>query len=86
MKVMRVILRELSLLNGKFSRQQRANLRDCLKSLNVSLELYKPGTSIKEVTKHVVYIMVEGLVKLGIMHGDIEHLIETKSLSALLYA
>lgn len=66
-------------VNGKFSRQQREIYDIVLKSINVSLELYKPGTSIKEVTEHVVYIMVEGLVKLGIMHGEIEHLIETKA-------
>ncbi|OCA56115.1 Xaa-Pro aminopeptidase [Photorhabdus namnaonensis] len=66
-------------VNGKFTRAQREIYDIVLKTLNVSLELYKPGTSINKVTKHVVQIMVEELVKLGIMHGEVEHLIETKA-------
>ncbi|MCC8373905.1 MULTISPECIES: Xaa-Pro aminopeptidase [Photorhabdus] len=66
-------------VNGKFTRAQREIYNIVLKTLNVSLELYKPGTSINKVTEHVVRIMVEELVKLGIMHGEIEHLIETKA-------
>ncbi|MCA6223124.1 Xaa-Pro aminopeptidase [Photorhabdus antumapuensis] len=66
-------------VNGKFTRAQREIYDIVLKTLNVSLELYKPGTSINKVTEHVVRIMVEELVKLGIMHGEVEHLIETKA-------
>ncbi|NRN27230.1 Xaa-Pro aminopeptidase [Photorhabdus heterorhabditis] len=66
-------------INGKFTRAQREIYDIVLKTLNVSLELYKPGTSISKVTEHVVRIMVEELVKLGIMHGEVEHLIETKA-------
>ncbi|MBS9422394.1 Xaa-Pro aminopeptidase [Photorhabdus caribbeanensis] len=66
-------------VNGKFTRAQREIYDIVLKTLNVSLELYKPGTSINKVTEHVVQIMVEELVKLGVMHGEVEHLIETKA-------
>ncbi|WP_387464922.1 Xaa-Pro aminopeptidase [Photorhabdus sp. RM323S] len=66
-------------VNGKFTRAQREIYDIVLKTLKVSLELYKPGTSINKVTEHVVRIMVEELVKLGIMHGEVEHLIETKA-------
>ncbi|PHM33268.1 Xaa-Pro aminopeptidase [Xenorhabdus innexi] len=66
-------------VNGKFTRPQREIYDIVLKSLNVSLELYKPGTSMSEVTAQVVRIMVEELVKLGIMHGEVEYLIETNA-------
>ncbi|MDO1787209.1 M24 family metallopeptidase, partial [Escherichia coli] len=36
---------------------------------------YRPGTSIQEVTGEVVRIMITGLVKLGILHGDVDQLI-----------
>ena len=46
-----------------------------LESLETSLRLYRPGTSIQEVTGEVVRIMVSGLVKLGILKGDVDELI-----------
>lgn len=46
-----------------------------LESLETSLRLYRPGTSILEVTGEVVRIMVSGPVKLGILKGDIDELI-----------
>ena len=46
-----------------------------LESLETSLRLYRPGTSILEVTGEVVRIMVSGLVKLGILKGDVDELI-----------
>lgn len=44
-------------------------------SLETSLRLYRPGTSIQEVTGEVVRIMVSGPVKLGILKGDVDELI-----------
>lgn len=46
-----------------------------LESLETSLRLYRPGTSILEVTGEVVRIMVSGPVKLGILKGDVDELI-----------
>lgn len=63
------------LVNGKFTPAQRAIYDIVLASINKSLELFRPGTSIREVTEQVVRIMVTGLVDLGILKGDIEHLI-----------
>ena len=69
-------------VNGKFSKEQREIYDLVLETLNVSLELYRPGTSIAEVTDRVVEIMTEGLVKLGLLTGDVPHLIETKAYRA----
>ena len=69
-------------MNGKFSKEQREIYDLVLETLDVSLELYRPGTSIAEVTDRVVEIMTEGLVKLGLLTGDVPHLIETKAYRA----
>ncbi|MDC9596667.1 Xaa-Pro aminopeptidase [Xenorhabdus anantnagensis] len=66
-------------VNGKFTRPQREIYDIVLEAINLSLELYRPGTSINKVTEQVVRVMVEGLVKLGIMHGEVEQLIETNA-------
>ncbi|KAA8999404.1 Xaa-Pro aminopeptidase [Affinibrenneria salicis] len=62
-------------VNGKFSPAQRAVYDIVLASLNKALELYGPGRSIHDVNEDVVRIMVNGLVRLGILHGETEKLI-----------
>ncbi|PHM61626.1 Xaa-Pro aminopeptidase [Xenorhabdus ishibashii] len=66
-------------VNGQFTRPQREIYDLVLEAINLSLELYRPGTSISDVTGQVVRVMVKGLVKLGIMHGEVEQLIETNA-------
>ncbi|MEW5559193.1 Xaa-Pro aminopeptidase [Enterobacter asburiae] len=62
-------------VNGKFTPAQREIYDIVLESLEAALSLYRPGTSMQEVTGEVVRIMVSGLVKLGILKGDIDRLI-----------
>jgi Xaa-Pro aminopeptidase len=62
-------------VNGKFSPAQRAIYDIVLACLNRSLELFRPGISIREVNDEVVRIMVTGLVELGILEGDVDTLI-----------
>ncbi|MCT4711418.1 Xaa-Pro aminopeptidase [Enterobacteriaceae bacterium H11S18] len=62
-------------VNGKFSAPQRAIYDIVLESLETAFKLYRPGTSMQEVTGEVIRIMVRGLVKLGILKGDVEQLI-----------
>ena len=66
-------------VGGKFTAAQREIYDIVLASLYKALALYRPGTSIREVTGEVVRIMVSGLVKLGILHGDVETLIDDKA-------
>ncbi|OKP04208.1 Xaa-Pro aminopeptidase [Xenorhabdus eapokensis] len=66
-------------VNGKFTRPQREIYDIVLEAINLSLDLYRPGISISEVTRQVVRVMVKGLVRLGIMHGEVEQLIETNA-------
>ncbi|EQA4238104.1 Xaa-Pro aminopeptidase [Serratia marcescens] len=62
-------------VNGKFSKPQRAVYDIVLASLQRALELFKPGTSIREVNDEVVRIMVVGLVELGVLKGEVDQLI-----------
>ncbi|MNC09893.1 Xaa-Pro aminopeptidase [compost metagenome] len=62
-------------VNGKFSAPQREIYDIVLESLETALKLYRPGASMQEVTAQVVRIMVTGLVKLGILNGEIDKLI-----------
>lgn len=66
-------------VNGKFTKAQREIYDIVLQAINTALELYRPGTSIHEVTRQIVRIKTEGLVKLGILQGDVEQLIENKA-------
>lgn len=66
-------------INGKFSKAQREIYDLVLSTLNKALELFKPGTSVYEVNQVVIRMMVEGLVKLGIMKGDIDTLIKDEA-------
>lgn len=62
-------------INGKFTPAQREIYDIVLASLDAALELYRPGTSMQEVTQEVVRIMIVGLAKLGILKGDVDQLI-----------
>ncbi|WP_435927778.1 Xaa-Pro aminopeptidase [Dryocola sp. BD613] len=62
-------------VSGKFTAPQRAIYDIVLESLETALKLYRPGISMQDVTGEVLHIMVSGLVKLGILNGDVEQLI-----------
>ncbi len=62
-------------VNGKFTPAQRAVYDIVLESLDTALRLFRPGTSIQDVTGDVVRVMVKGLIGLGILKGDVEQLV-----------
>lgn len=66
-------------VNGKFSPAQREIYEIVLKAQKRAIELLIPGNSIQQVNDEVVRIKVEGLVKLGILKGDVEELIENEA-------
>ncbi|WP_226093216.1 Xaa-Pro aminopeptidase [Dickeya oryzae] len=61
-------------VNGKFSPAQRAIYDIVLESEVRAIEMFAPGRSIREVNEEVVRIMLRGLIKLGILHGDVDAL------------
>lgn len=62
-------------VSGKFSAAQREIYDIVLESLETALGLYRPGTSIQAVTSDVVRVMVSGLQRLGILHGEVDQLV-----------
>ncbi|WP_279084127.1 Xaa-Pro aminopeptidase [Gilliamella apis] len=69
-------------INGKFNQSQREIYDIVLTAQYAAIKLLQPGTSISIVNQQIIRIMVEGLVKLGIMQGDIETLIANKAYMA----
>lgn len=63
-------------INGKFSPAQREIYQLVLEALQAALAMFKPGVSIGIVNQRVVEILVEGLVRLGILQGEVDQLIE----------
>ncbi|XWY19364.1 Xaa-Pro aminopeptidase [Bisgaard Taxon 45] len=66
-------------VNGKFSQAQREIYEIVLKAQKRAIELLIPGNSIQQANDEVVRIKVEGLLKLGILHGEVEELIQTEA-------
>ncbi|QCR35102.1 Xaa-Pro aminopeptidase [Nissabacter sp. SGAir0207] len=62
-------------VNGRFSPAQRAIYDLVLAAEYRALALFRPGTSIRDVTEQVVRVMIEGLVALGILHGETDQLL-----------
>ncbi|MFD1437664.1 Xaa-Pro aminopeptidase [Acinetobacter terrae] len=66
-------------VNGKFSPEQKALYELILKAQLAAIDAVRIGNSYKEPHHVAVRIMVEGLVELGLMKGDIEEIIRTES-------
>lgn len=66
-------------INGKFSEPQKALYELVLTMLKEATQLLVPNSSIKAANDKAVQILTEGLVRLGILKGDVETLIAEKA-------
>ncbi|NNH34909.1 Xaa-Pro aminopeptidase [Acinetobacter sp. NIPH 2377] len=66
-------------VNGKFSPEQKALYELVLKAQLAAIDAVRVGNSYKEPHYVAVRIMVEGLLELGLMQGNIEEIIRTES-------
>ena len=66
-------------VNGKFSPEQKALYQIILDAQIAAIDSIQIGNSYKEPHHVAVRIMVQGLLDLGIMQGDIEQIIESES-------
>lgn len=66
-------------VNGKFSPEQKALYEIVLNAQLAAIDAVKIGNSYKEPHHVAVRILVEGLLSLGIMQGDIEQIIKTEA-------
>ncbi len=66
-------------VNGRFTPPQRQIYQLVLRAMQAALDLFKPGETIHKINQTVIRIMVEGLVELGILQGEVDQLIEDKA-------
>ena len=66
-------------VNGKFSPEQKALYELVLKAQLAAIDAVRIGNSYKEPHNVAVRILAQGLLNLGIMHGDLEEIIEKES-------
>ena len=65
-------------VNGKFSPEQKALYQVVLDAQIAAIDAVRIGNSYKEPHHVAVKILVQGLLDLGIMQGDLEEIIETE--------
>lgn len=66
-------------VNGRFSTEQRAVYEVVLEAQLASIAQAKPGNTLDDVHQTSLHILVAGLVKLGILSGKVNELIEQKA-------
>lgn len=66
-------------VNGKFSPEQKSLYDVVLKAQFAAIDAVRIGNSYKEPHRIAVRILVQGLLDLGLMQGDIEQIIESES-------
>jgi Xaa-Pro aminopeptidase len=66
-------------VNGCFSAEQRAIYEIVLAAQLAAIAQVKPGSTLEKIHETTVQVLVEGLVKLKILTGNVKELIEKKS-------
>ncbi|MDP3558973.1 MAG: aminopeptidase P N-terminal domain-containing protein [Legionellaceae bacterium] len=66
-------------LSGHFNDRQRAIYELVLTAQTAGIETVHPGTAWPEIQKNIVHILTTGLCDLGLLHGNINTLIETEA-------
>ena len=66
-------------VNGKFSPEQKALYEVILKAQLAAIDAVRVGNSYKEPHYVAVHIMVQGLLDLGLMQGNLEEIIQKES-------
>jgi len=63
-------------VNGKFTKEQRAIYEIVLDAQKASIEKVKPGATLDDVHRASVETIVDGLLKLGLLSGDRQKIID----------
>jgi Xaa-Pro aminopeptidase len=66
-------------INGKFSKEQRDIYEVVLQAQLAVIALIKPGTSYDKLQKKTCFMLTKGLVKLGILKGNVQNLVDKKA-------
>jgi Xaa-Pro aminopeptidase len=65
-------------VNGRFTPEQRSIYELVLDAQKASIDAVKPGVSLDEIHQVALRVITEGLVRLGMLEGDVDALIEEK--------
>src|SRR5690606_31303548 len=65
--------------NGKFSKEQKALYELCLQAQLEAIEAVKPGAPWDAPHNATVRVITAGLVKLGLLKGDVKKLIKSEA-------
>lgn len=65
--------------NGKFSKEQRAIYQIVLNAQLAVIKIIKAGLPWEKMHEAAVKVITQGLVKLGLLRGNVHHLIATKA-------
>lgn len=66
-------------VSGRFTAAQRAVYDLVLRAQREAIDLVRVGQHVKGYHEHAVRVLTAGMVDLGWLHGDVEHLIETEA-------
>jgi Xaa-Pro aminopeptidase len=66
-------------INGKFSPEQALIYDLVYQAQQASIALVRPGCAWNEIQQEIIYVLTSGLVELGILHGNVNDLIEQKA-------
>jgi len=66
-------------VNGRFSETQRKVYSIVLNALESAIAMVKPGITLTDIHNRTVEILVEGLIELGVLKGEVQQLIADKA-------
>jgi Xaa-Pro aminopeptidase len=66
-------------VSGRFSQEQKAIYEIVLAAQKESIGAIKPGVAHDEIEKRSARVQTEGLVRLGLLSGDVEKIVKDKS-------
>ncbi len=65
--------------SGRFSPEQRAIYEIVLEAQKQAMALVEPGVRLEQIEQKAARVQTEGLVRLGLLSGDIERLLSSKA-------
>ena len=66
-------------VNGKFTKPQREIYEIVLEAQLEAIKMVKPGTKFVDVHNRAVEVLTEGMVKVGLLNGNVDDLIKDES-------
>ena len=72
-------------VNGKFSKAQRELYEIVLEAQKESIKMVAPGVRFHDIHKKTVEVLVKGLIKLGLLTGNVDEIVKDRAKYAMFY-